>query len=88
MVKKIFINGTLLSISDLQYARDPTGDEIFAPKPFKLANLLPKYTMSFYRYNGSLTMPDCSEMVSWTIFMVSGRNRRQRPQNVCFITSN
>ena len=35
---------------------------------FKLKSFLPRGTGRFYRYNGSLTTPDCNEVVIWTVF--------------------
>ncbi|PAV74680.1 hypothetical protein WR25_19462 [Diploscapter pachys] len=34
---------------------------------FQLKRLLPKRTTSFFRYEGSLTTPSCSEIVRWTM---------------------
>uniref|UniRef100_T1J5K0 carbonic anhydrase n=1 Tax=Strigamia maritima TaxID=126957 RepID=T1J5K0_STRMM len=36
--------------------------------PFNLRELLPQSTTHFYRYNGSMTTPNCNEVVVWTVF--------------------
>jgi len=35
---------------------------------FNIEDYLPRDTAGFYRYNGSLTTPDCTEGIVWTVF--------------------
>ncbi|XP_010170200.1 carbonic anhydrase 15-like, partial [Antrostomus carolinensis] len=46
------------------------GDSVDLASPFRLSTLLPRTgrLSGYYRYQGSLTTPDCSEVVVWTIF--------------------
>ncbi|NXL51902.1 CAH15 anhydrase, partial [Podilymbus podiceps] len=46
------------------------GDSVDLASTFRLSTLLPRAERlsGYYRYQGSLTTPDCSEVVVWTIF--------------------
>ncbi|KAM6377395.1 carbonic anhydrase 15-like isoform 2-T2 [Pluvialis apricaria] len=46
------------------------GDAVDLASTFRLSTLLPRASRlsGYYRYQGSLTTPDCSEVVVWTVF--------------------
>ena len=43
-------------------------DATFQINSFELEDLLPENTDVYYRYSGSLTTPDCNQVVVWTLF--------------------
>ncbi|XP_071944106.1 carbonic anhydrase 1-like [Antedon mediterranea] len=51
-------------IKDVPYK----GNSIRFPRPFDVKTLFPKSLSQYFRYDGSLTTPDCHESVVWTVF--------------------
>lgn len=63
----------------------PSGDSVDLASTFRLSTLLPPAALlsGYYRYQGSLTTPDCSEAVVWTVFeepVEIGREQVQHPK--------
>jgi carbonic anhydrase len=58
-------NGSTALLDKSNAVVDPESSKI---ETFVGETLLPGNVKNFYRYNGSLTIPDCTESVIWTVF--------------------
>uniref|UniRef100_A0A8C3XUF1 Carbonic anhydrase n=1 Tax=Chelydra serpentina TaxID=8475 RepID=A0A8C3XUF1_CHESE len=56
-------------LKNIQYA----GEAIVSIPPFDVHELLPGQLGHYFRYNGSLTTPPCSQNVLWTVFRQRAR---------------
>lgn len=53
----------------LKHAPPKARDEIVCPTTLSPAGLLPRGSMQYVRYSGSLTTPGCSEGVDWYVML-------------------
>lgn len=55
-------------IAAMAQVRDPEDGRQVEIEPLSLRRLLPEDISQYFRYNGSLTTPNCFESVIWTVF--------------------
>uniref|UniRef100_A0A914C838 carbonic anhydrase n=1 Tax=Acrobeloides nanus TaxID=290746 RepID=A0A914C838_9BILA len=51
---------------------------------FAVQHLLPRNRNEFYRYNGSLTTPDCNQAVVWTVYKNTKSVTKAEVRDQCF----
>ncbi|XP_033116213.1 carbonic anhydrase 14-like isoform X2 [Anneissia japonica] len=61
-------NAAFQSLCDLIEHVPYEGNATVFRRPFNVMTLLPKNLDDYFRYDGSLTTPDCHESVVWTVF--------------------
>ena len=62
-------------IDSLKYVVNESTEKIEI-KSFDMTKLMPHDLDVFYRYEGSLTTPECNEVVTWTVFKVCNLNSK------------